>query len=142
MTCNYDEKKGMCIDGNFHLVHPYTCEPWTAQSVASFAKEYTSQQEAALQELVESEKSNLIKKIKLQTFDKLSAEYWRVERAQEQLLMAELGRDSKTIEIATAQLNSELAKRQSWREASDLAEVALQSTQSLESLDNFKFDLK
>ncbi|TMN89467.1 hypothetical protein CWB72_10545 [Pseudoalteromonas phenolica] len=141
MTCNYDKKQGMCIDGNFHLVHPYTCEPWTAQSVASFVKEYASQQEVVLKERVESEKCRLVELVKQRTFQKLTSEYWRVERAQEHLMMAELGQDNSVIEKARSQLNSVLTKRQAWREASDIAEVALQSTNTLESLENFSFDL-
>lgn len=94
-----------------------------------------------MKERVESEKCRLVELVKQRTFQKLTSEYWRVERAQEHLMMAELGQDNSVIEKARSQLNSVLTKRQAWREASDIAEVALQSTNTLESLENFSFDL-
>ncbi|KZN53301.1 hypothetical protein [Pseudoalteromonas luteoviolacea] len=141
MSCEYFADKGMKIDGNYWLVHPQTGVAWNSTSIEDYKKTYEAQQILLEQERLESEKADQLAAIKEAVFNKLNDEQWRVQKAQEHLLMAELAGDQAEIGLSKADLAELLSQREQLRLASDKAEQTLADISTYEELEEFTFDV-
>ncbi|MCF6438157.1 hypothetical protein L1077_01760 [Pseudoalteromonas luteoviolacea] len=141
MSCEYFADKGMKIDGNYWLVHPQTGVAWNSTSIEDYKKAYEAQQILLAQERLESEKADQLATIKEAVFNKLNDEQWRVQKAQEHLLMAELAGDQAEIGLSKAHLAELLSQREQLRLASDKAEQTLADISTSEELEEFTFDV-
>ncbi|ESP95466.1 hypothetical protein [Pseudoalteromonas luteoviolacea] len=141
MSCEYFADKGMKIDGNYWLVHPQTGVAWNDTSIADYKQAYEAQQILLAETRLNDEKSEKLKSIKEAVFDKLSNEQWRVQKAQEHVLSAELAGDQAEIGLCKAHLAELLAQREQLRQASDEAEETLAQISTYEELEEFTFDV-
>ncbi|MEJ6474129.1 hypothetical protein [Pseudoalteromonas piscicida] len=135
MKSYYDDQKGMCIEGNFWLVHPQTGEPWNKDSVAQFidvkaAENKDDSELEAIQQLV-------IARIKQLAFNKLQSELWRVERAKEHELGHRLSGNEEAAVQARESLQAILQQREAVRIKSDELEKQVLSLSCEADLLNF-----
>ncbi|MBQ4814032.1 hypothetical protein J8M20_21885 [Pseudoalteromonas luteoviolacea] len=141
MSCEYFADKGMKIDGNYWLVHPQTGVAWNDTTVADFKQTYEAQQILLEEERFEASKADKLQEIKEAVFNKLGNEQWRVQKAQEHMLIAELSGDQAALGLSKSQLQELLAKREQLRKASDEAEVIIAEFTTQAELDDFEFDV-
>ncbi|AZZ99097.1 hypothetical protein [Pseudoalteromonas sp. R3] len=137
MSCEYFADKGMKIEGNYWLVHPQTGEAWDEESAAAFIAGY--QPPHLSEEAIAARKDELVDEIKRAVYACLEAQQWRVTKAQEHLLAAELSRDDAQQQEAKTSLQAELAKREALRQKSDEAELEVAELTSIEAIDAFSF---
>ncbi|OCQ18965.1 hypothetical protein A7985_22545 [Pseudoalteromonas luteoviolacea] len=141
MSCEYFADKGMKIDGNYWLVHPQTGVAWNDTTVADFKQTYEAQKILLAEERFEASKVDKLQEIKEAVFNKLGNEQWRVQKAQEHMLIAELSGDQAALGLSKSQLQELLAKREQLRKASDEAEVIIAEFTTQAELDDFEFDV-
>ncbi|AOT09350.1 hypothetical protein [Pseudoalteromonas luteoviolacea] len=141
MSCEYFADKGMKIDGNYWLVHPQTGVAWNSTSIEDYKQTYEAQQIVVAEERLKAEKANQLAAIKEAVFNKLNDEQWRVQKAQEHLLMAELAGDQAEIGLGKAHLAELLEQREQIRLASDKAELTLADISTSKELEEFTFDV-
>ncbi|TQF71840.1 hypothetical protein [Pseudoalteromonas luteoviolacea] len=141
MSCEYFADKGMKIDGNYWLVHPQTGVAWNDTTVADFKQTYEAQQILLEEERFAASKAEKLQEIKEAVFNKLGNEQWRVQKAQEHMLIAELSGDQAALGLSKSQLQELLAKREQLRKASDEAEVTIAEFTTQAELDDFEFDV-
>ncbi|KZN37590.1 hypothetical protein N474_04990 [Pseudoalteromonas luteoviolacea CPMOR-2] len=141
MSCEYFADKGMKIDGNYWLVHPQTGVAWNDTTVADFKQTYEAQQILLEEERFAASKAEKLQEIKEAVFNKLGNEQWRVQKAQEHMLIAELSGDQAALGLSKSQLQELLAKREQLRKASDEAEVTIAEITTQAELDDFEFDV-
>ncbi|MDK1287376.1 hypothetical protein [Pseudoalteromonas umbrosa] len=141
MSCEYFADKGMKIDGNYWLVHPQTGVAWNNTSIEDFKQAYQAQQIVLAEERLKADKAEQLAAIKEAVFNKLNDEQWRVQKAQEHLLMAELAGDQAEMGLSKAHLAELLSQREQLRLASDEAEQALADISTYEELKEFTFDV-
>lgn len=124
MKTYYDEKQGMCINGNFWQVHPETGKPWDNDSIADFtgkAQAHTDNDGG-----VEQLRQQVIARIKQLAYSQLRAEQWRVERAKERELQAILSGNETETAQQRVNLKTILAQREALRAKSDELETEVQ----------------
>ncbi|KZN34950.1 hypothetical protein N480_20405 [Pseudoalteromonas luteoviolacea S2607] len=141
MSCEYFADKGMKIDGNYWLVNPQTGVAWNDTTVADFKQAYEAQQILLEEERFAASKAEKLQEIKEAVFNKLGNEQWRVQKAQEHMLIAELSGDQAALGLSKSQLQELLANRELLRKASDEAELTIAEFTTQAELDAFEFDV-
>lgn len=139
MKPQYDKDQGMQINGNFWQVHPKTCEPWTEESVAEFLENYQSNDDLAQQ--LEAAQQQAINQIKRQAKERLKTLDWKVQRAKDRIVSAELRCDETSPELTAAEseLLLVLQQRESIRAQSDEAEAQVKTLTSLAEVAEFSW---
>lgn len=132
----YFEDKGMCIDGNYWLVHPQTGVSWTADSVADFIANY---QGPDLTPDLDALKSAAVERIKQAAYGEIQAIDWRRQRAEDRLALANLGGIEEDIVAAEQVLQDELQLREAIRLASNEAEQQVSLLEDADSVEQFEW---
>lgn len=136
MKPTYTPEKGMNIDGNFWMVHPFTGEAWDNDSVDAFIEGYEpSTFGPSLDEL----KQQGVLTIKAEAAKRITALDWQLQRANDRFDHAELAGEEGATALAQAEteLVAVLEAREAIRVASNDAEAALLALDSEADVDAF-----
>lgn len=136
MKPTYTPEKGMNIDGNFWMVHPFTGEAWDNDSVAEFIESYEA---STFGPSLDDRKQQKVSAIKAEAANRITALDWKVQRANDHISQAELAGEAgaSALELAEAELLAVLEAREAIRVASNEAEVKVLALDSEADIDVF-----